>query len=77
MRDNFFAPSSRTVPVGTTVTWTNFGSNAHTATADNGEWNTSVVAKGNSGSITFSAPGTYAYTCLIHPGEMRGTLVVE
>ena len=70
-----FTPASITIHVGDTVTWTNHGPSAHTATANNGGFNTGVLQKGQSASHTFNTPGTFTYICSIHP-FMHGTVVV-
>ena len=70
-----FSPASITIHVGDTVTWTNHGPSAHTATADNGSFNTGVLQKGQSASHTFNTAGTFSYICSIHP-FMHGTVVV-
>jgi len=70
-----FAPASITIHVGDTVTWTNDGPSAHTATANNGSFNTGVLQKGHSASHTFTTAGTFTYICSIHP-FMHGTVVV-
>jgi LPXTG-motif cell wall-anchored protein len=70
-----FTPASITIHVGDTVTWTNDGPSAHTATANNGSFNTGVLQKGHSGSHTFTTAGTVTYICQIHP-FMHGTIVV-
>ncbi len=69
-----YSPSTVTVNVGDTVTWTNSDAQAHTATGDG--WNTGDLGNGDSGSITFRSAGTFAYMCGIHPA-MRGTVVVR
>jgi len=71
-----FSPGSVTVAVGDTVTWTNSDAQAHTATADDGSWDTGTLGNGASGTITFSSAGTFAYECSIHP-EMTGTVTVQ
>jgi plastocyanin len=71
-----FSPQEVTVAVGDSVTWTNDDAAAHTASADDGAWNTSSIATGASGSITFSTAGTFPYHCDIHP-TMTGTVVVQ
>jgi LPXTG-motif cell wall-anchored protein len=73
--DFSFTPASITIHVGDTVTWTNHGPSAHTATADNGSFNTGVLQKGQSASHTFNTAGTFSYICSIHP-FMHGTVVV-
>jgi LPXTG-motif cell wall-anchored protein len=73
--DFSFSPGSITVHVGDTVQWVNNGPSAHTATANNGSFDTGVLQKGQSASVTFHLPGTFAYHCSIHP-FMHGTVVV-
>jgi len=63
-----FAPDDLVVATGTTVTWTNGDSVAHTSTSDVSGWNSGSVAPGGRFSFTFAAPGTYSYHCTIHPG---------
>jgi plastocyanin len=70
-----FSPGTITVHVGDTITWTNNGPSSHTATAQNGSFNTGVLKKGASASHTFEQAGTFAYICQIHP-FMHGTVVV-
>ncbi len=70
-----FTPATITIHAGDTITWTNVGPTEHTATASNGSFNTGLLKKGQSGSHTFTQPGTYAYICTIHP-FMHGTIVV-
>lgn len=72
-----FNPSSLTVSVGTTVTWTNDDSVAHTVTSDSGSELTSAqIAPGQSYSHTFSTAGTFSYHCAIHP-SMKAQVVVQ
>src|SRR5262245_49581012 len=65
-----FAPDDLTVAVGTTVTWTNGDSVAHTSTSDVSGWNSGTVAPGGRFSFTFATPGTYSYHCTIHAGTV-------
>jgi LPXTG-motif cell wall-anchored protein len=71
-----FAPGTVTVNVGDTVTWSNSGPTGHSATANDGSFDTGVLAKGSSGSHTFSQAGTFSYVCTPHP-FMKGTVVVQ
>jgi plastocyanin len=71
-----FTPGTITVHVGDTVTWTNNGPTDHTATANDGSFNTGTLKKGQSASHTFTKTGTFAYICSIHP-FMKGTIVVD
>jgi plastocyanin len=77
-----FSPVSITVAVGTTVTWTNNDSVAHTVTSDTGVFDSgSITATGGySGggtySYTFTVAGTYNYHCTIHP-MMTAKIIVQ
>src|SRR3954453_22468566 len=70
-----FAPSTSSVHVGDTITWTNQDIAPHTATASNGSWDTGTINKGKTGSHTFTTAGTFPYICSIHP-SMKGTVTV-
>ena len=55
-----FDPTPLTIPVGTTVVWTNQDTAPHTATNDPGSaftFDTGMLQKGQSGSITFTTAG--------------------
>jgi len=71
-----FAPANLTVAIGTTVTWTNNDSVAHTVTSDTGIFDSKNMAKGSTFSYTFDEKGTFSYHCAIHPG-MKGTVTVQ
>lgn len=67
MISNFkFAPQTVTVKVGTRVTWTNQDTAEHTATADQGSFDTGTLAKSQSKTIALSKPGTFTYHCVFH-----------
>lgn len=70
-----FNPGTIEVPVGSTVTWTNTGAAPHTVTSDDGAFDSGALQPGDTFSATFSAPGTFAYHCDIHPA-MTATVVV-
>jgi plastocyanin len=70
-----YAPASVTIHVGDAVTWTNTSTRTHTATSDDGEWDTSSIGPGMQRSQTFNTAGTFGYHCAIHP-SMEGTIVV-
>jgi plastocyanin len=69
-----FAPASITVEVGDTVTWTNDGPTAHSATGDS--FDTGIFNEGQSRSETFNEAGTFSYICTPHP-QMKGTVTVQ
>jgi plastocyanin len=73
--DFAFEPAELTIEAGATVTWTNLDVVEHTATATDGSWDTGLLEQGESGSITFTTPGTYDYLCTPHP-SMTGRIVV-
>jgi amicyanin len=74
--NNFkFDPATITVPVGTTVTWTNQDEEPHTIAAKDGSFHSPGLDTHGSYSFTFSTPGTFDYICSIHP-FMTGTVVV-
>ncbi|MEW1773263.1 plastocyanin/azurin family copper-binding protein [Streptomyces sp. NPDC086777] len=64
-----FAPATLKVPVGTTVTWTNQDTDAHTVTSTGpgGPLHSAALGTHATYSHTFTKPGTYAYLCTIHP----------
>jgi plastocyanin len=70
-----FGPTSISVAVGTTVTWTNEDGAPHTVTFDSGGVASDTLATGATYSRTFDAAGTFAYHCAIHP-SMTGSVTV-
>jgi len=75
--DNFvFGPQTLTVPVGTTVTWTNHDDIPHTVVSTEGVFKSKVRDTDEKFSYTFIKPGTYPYYCSVHP-KMTGTVVVK
>ncbi len=77
--DNFsFGPATLTVPVGTSVTWTNRDDIPHTvvSTDDPKAFKSKVLDTDEKFSFTFSKPGTYPYFCSVHP-KMTGKVVVQ
>jgi plastocyanin len=71
-----FIPARVEVAVGTTITWTNRDQVVHTATADDGSWDSGAIQPGATWSRTFDRAGTYPYHCTPHP-FMRGLIVVR
>ena len=75
--DNFsFGPVTLTVPVGTTVTWTNRDDIPHTVVSTEGAFKSKVLDTDEKFSFTFSKAGSYPYFCSIHP-KMTGRVVVQ
>jgi plastocyanin len=77
MAGSAFTPPTIQAKVGDVITWTNNDSIGHTATVDDDPaCTTETLAGGETGSLTFSAAGTYAFHCKIH-SFMTGTIEVS
>jgi plastocyanin len=75
--DNFvFGPQTITVPVGTTVTWTNSDDIPHTVVSTEGVFKSKVMDTDEKFSYMFTKAGTFPYFCSIHP-KMTGKVVVQ
>jgi amicyanin len=70
-----FTPATLTVPIGSTVTWTNQDEEPHTVAAKDGSFHSTGMDTHGTYSFTFTTPGSYDYICSIHP-FMTGTVVV-
>lgn len=85
MQSSAFNPVTRTVAVGTQVTWVNKDGTTHTVTSSAVPAGAATFSSGNVGGggqfqVTFATAGTYQYYCTIHgsPGAgMHGTVVVQ
>jgi plastocyanin len=75
IHDHTFDPAQLNIAPGTTVTWTNGDTEAHTVTADNGLFDSGVIEPGQSYSSWLGGSGMVAYHCEIHP-DMKGSVVV-
>ena len=75
-KDFMFAPTSMTVAAGSTVTWTNKDDEPHTVVSAEGLFRSAALDTDESFSFRFEKPGTYRYSCSIHP-RMVGTIVVR
>lgn len=71
-----FDPTAITVPIGTTVSFQNTDPFAHTVTARDGDFDSGRLEQDQTFTVQFSAPGTFAYFCEIHP-TMRAEVTVE
>jgi plastocyanin len=75
--DFAFEPKDASVAAGGKVTVTNRGQAPHTMTLDDVDLDTGNIDPGASAELTApDAPGSYSYRCAVHPGRMRGVLVV-
>lgn len=74
--ENFaFSPAELTMMAGDRVRFTNADGAPHTATADNGSFDTGRLSRGQAVEMQFTTPGTYSYFCAIHP-RMKGVIIV-
>lgn len=71
-----FVPANLTISAGDTVVFTNNDGAPHTATADNGSFDTGRLSRGQSAQLTFSGAGTFSYFCAVHP-NMKGSITVS
>ncbi len=72
-----FGPAGVDISVGDTITWTNDpASVGHTATSDDGIWDSSLIKAGNSFDHTFTEAGRFTYFCSIHP-SMKASITVN
>jgi plastocyanin len=76
VKDFMFNPTPLTVKAGSTVTWTNMDDEPHTVVSDAGVFKSGGMDTNESFSFKFDKPGTYHFTCSIHP-RMVGTVVVQ
>jgi plastocyanin len=81
MQNTAFVPSTMTVSVGTTITWTNKDSFAHTVTSGtpgnpNGEFASGNIGQNGTFAHTFGAVGVFHFYCSIHQ-SMTGTITVQ
>ncbi len=72
-----FSPNPATVTVGQTVSWRNAAGETHTATANEGAFDTGNIAPGGtSAPDSMTTAGSFPYHCAPHP-SMTGTLQVN
>lgn len=74
--ENFaFSPGTIEMGIGDYVVFTNADGAPHTATADNGFFDTGRLNRGDSTEVRMTEPGEFAYRCAFHP-SMRGVIRV-
>ena len=75
--DFAFEPDNASVAAGGAVQLANRGQAPHTMTFDDVDIDSGTIDPGASAEVTApDAPGSYSYRCTVHPGRMRGVLVV-
>jgi plastocyanin len=70
-----YGPDPVTIQTGGKVIWQNEDTAPHTATADDGSFDTGTIERGKIKAETFKQAGTFTYFCEIHP-TMHGTVEV-
>jgi plastocyanin len=70
-----YDPDPVTIEEGGKVIWVNRDAAPHTATADDGSFDTGTIEQDKLKSESFKEPGTYTYFCEVHP-SMHGTVEV-
>lgn len=77
IKDYKYGPAGLTVPVGTTVKFTNQDSTPHTATSQkSGVFESGPINTGKTGTIKLEKAGTFTYYCVFHP-FMKGAITVK
>jgi len=78
MQGYAFGPATLTVPVGSTVTWTNQDTAPHDVKTTSGpvSLHSPMLQKGQSWTFTFTRAGSYGYYCTVHP-DMTARIVVQ
>ncbi|MGH9039813.1 MAG: cupredoxin domain-containing protein [Acidimicrobiia bacterium] len=70
-----FAPADITLKAGTTILWTNKGVQPHTASANDGSFDSGTMKSGATWEHRFDTPGEFPYVCAFHP-QMTGMVRV-
>lgn len=76
IRDYRYASDRIEIDAGTAVEWVNEDEAVHTASSDNGTWESGPIRQGERWRAVFHEPGIYPYHCGPHP-FMRGVVVVR
>jgi plastocyanin len=70
-----FEPATKRIKAGDPVEWVNAGHTDHTIKGPG--FFSRAVDPGGRYSHRFTRAGDYEYVCTLHPGQMRGRVVVE
>jgi plastocyanin len=71
-----FQPEALTVTRGDTIVWVNKDLVPHTATSENGGFDSRMIQAGKSWTYTVRKKGEFAYVCTYHP-TMKAMLRVK
>ena len=70
-----FHPANLTVKPSDVIVWTNKDIAPHTATADDGSWDSGELTESGVARIEMTKAGVFPYFCVFHP-SMRGEIMV-
>lgn len=70
-----FSPAKLTIKTGETVAFVNQDRARHTATADDGSFDTGRLKRNERVEITFDSAGTFSYFCAVHP-NMKAQITI-
>jgi plastocyanin len=76
MEGTAFVPATLTVRRGDTVVWVNKDMFPHTATAQDGSFDSGAFAPNKTWKYVAAKNGTFSYVCTLHP-TMKGLLIVK
>jgi plastocyanin len=76
VKDFMFMPMTLTVKAGSNVTWVNMDDEPHSVVSNTQLFRSGALDTKETFSFKFTEPGTYHFTCSIHP-RMVGTIVVQ
>jgi len=74
--EDFAFEQGITVAVGTTIRWENRDSVPHTVTADDGAFDSGLLATNETFEVVFDAAGSFAFHCNVHR-SMTATVTVQ
>lgn len=75
IEDFSFVPGRLIINVGDMIEWRNRDNVAHSATSDDGIWDSGLLSRDETFTYTFTLEGVYPYHCTPHP-FMVDTIVV-
>jgi plastocyanin len=70
-----YNPANITVKAGTAVAWVNKGKQPHSASANDGSFDSGAMKSGAKWEHRFDRPGDFPYLCTFHP-QMTGVVKV-
>ena len=71
-----FSPATLEMKAGDRVQFINLDGAPHTATANNGSFDTGRLGRGNDATIRVTDAGEHSYFCAVHP-SMKGKIIAS